>query len=288
MDSYKEELLKLDKLREKFSWYSKTIFYFWITIFLAFFISWFLKNILGVAEPDIGFSLSSLNSMGGTFNILTALTGVATVWLLSEATANQKEELIKIKRQMQIQQSSSEKEGATNRAIDMINQWNEVREINKENDYLLTDNEKKFINRVFYLYSKDTKNIINFTLISKFLRNDGVEKKLQHEIKKLNDKIYMKDLIFDENMSAEERRVFGLPNVDEILLKIENNRPEEKDFDGESQDDYDNFQSELEYYASVTNREIYEERIENEKNAIESKKEPLEKILNIILESSKD
>ena len=220
MDSYKKELLELDKLREKFSRYSKTIFFFWVVIFLAFFFSWFFKHILGIAESDIGFSLDSLNSMGGTFNILTALTGVATVWFLSEATANQKEELIKIKRQMQIQQSISEKEEATNRAIDIIKQWNEVREKNKENEFILTDNEKRFINRVFYLYSKDTKNIINFSLISKFLRNDGVLKKLQHEIKDLNNKIDMKDLIFEENMSTEEREYFGLPNVSNSRWRV--------------------------------------------------------------------
>ena len=78
------------------------------------------------------------------------------------------------------------------------------------------------------------------------------------------------------------------PNVDDVLLEIENNRPTEKDFDGESQDDYDKFQSKLEYYASVTNREIYEGRIEKEKNTIKLKKIPLEKVLNIILESSND
>lgn len=81
-------------------------------------------------SPDF----ESLNNIGGFFNIVTSLAGVATVWLLAEAIMLQKKELKEVSNSMKAQNDklreqidSSKNEEKTNRAMKLYDEWLKIK-----------------------------------------------------------------------------------------------------------------------------------------------------------------
>lgn len=212
-NSYEKDLDELQRFRSKVSNISFYIFIFWGGLFLGFIIWWFFKEIM--PDPMIGFALQSLNLMGGTFNIIIALTGVITVWLLSKAVSYQKEELIKIQQQMDSQRKSIEQEEKINRTIDLIYKWTSLDEYigepytrgssfdpePREKSNYIGLKQTDFINHLMLIEksSKEYKNKIDFGVVCKAILNDNAERGIEDKIAyikldllKLNENNYNK------------------------------------------------------------------------------------------------
>lgn len=212
-EKYAKEKNELVNFRSKVSNYSFTVFVLWIIFFLGFIIWWLFKE--NLPSQTVGFSLQSLNLMGGAFNIIIALTGVITVWLLSKAVSFQKEELINIQWQMDSQRETIEKEERVNRTIDLIHKWTSLDEhvdepftrgsssdpIPKEKKGYIGIKQADFIKHLMLIEgsSEEYKGKIDFNVICQAILNDnakrGIETRIfyiKHDLLKLRENNFNK------------------------------------------------------------------------------------------------
>lgn len=83
---------------------------------------------------SVGFTLSDLNNIGGTFNIVTSFTGLMTLYLLFKAIGIQKSELEEVSSAMKSQEQQlrdqieqSKESSRTDRTFKEIEKWNKVK-----------------------------------------------------------------------------------------------------------------------------------------------------------------
>lgn len=144
----------------------------------------FFNGEITFKSPDFEY----LNNVGGFFNVVTSLTGVATVWLLAEAILLQKKELREVSSSMQGQNNklqtqidSSKDEEKINRAMKLYDEWLDVKnDTSSKREDTLDEILNKYnpvihyIVRVTRIKNSSFSLYVNFDVLKEILDKEGV------------------------------------------------------------------------------------------------------------------
>jgi tRNA isopentenyl-2-thiomethyl-A-37 hydroxylase MiaE len=183
----------------------------WAVLFFGFLFWWIFKETgLIINIKSIGFSLQSLDHMGSAFNIVTALTGVITIWLLSKAVYYQKRELIEIKDQMNKQDETIKEQEKINRTIREIERFISLKRL-IDIDKLSYDRVEEFLNSIDWIQTISTNELKNHIDISLII-NTIVDQK-SYEL--------LNQIAFE--LEEEIRKLWKDPRIKEELKEYEKN-----------------------------------------------------------------
>lgn len=157
----------------------------------------FLNGEISFKSPDFEY----LNNVGGFFNIVTSLAGVATVWLLAEAIMLQKKELKEVSESMKGQNDklreqidSSKDEEKTNRAMKLYDEWLEIKNrYSSEKESTFEEVLEKYNPLVYYVVritrirNSSFSKYINFDVLKDILNKEGVIETVGQAISKIEN-----------------------------------------------------------------------------------------------------
>jgi len=138
-------------------------------------------------------------------NVVTSICTMVTVLLVAYGIFLQKEEFKAIK-------DHAEKQGSINRAVKLMEEWQDasIKDVEAEEFDIsgLSIKERRFIDRLLILESINGDEVVNFDLLTRFIKSDGVDDRLKKEKESFSNilnslKRRRCDLIADKEMEPD-------------------------------------------------------------------------------------
>lgn len=174
----------------------------WFAVFTAVFIIGISSYLTAVV------SLDTFGKIGDSFNIATSLFTAFTVCLVAYTIYQQRLEFEQLRKH-------TREEAATDRAIKLIEEWKETEVI--RGGHALSQEQHRFIKRLFFMRNPKFKDRVDLTLINEFLIEEGVVLELEVECvrlgkeveilkKKLENEAYINEKIKSELVKVKAQK----------------------------------------------------------------------------------
>jgi len=189
-----------------------------------------------IFNGDISFkkpNFENLSHMGGFFNIVTSLTGVATVWLLAKAIIIQRTELDKVSSSMdeqneklQTQIRSSEIEEKINRTMKYFDEWLEIQNLNLSepakdlNDAIKKQESLKYyIDRITMIKGSKLNEYLDLDILKELLVKAGALKTLELAIIQMEGRKHISKSQYEKNLHDNKIKLRNASDQSASLIK---------------------------------------------------------------------